>query len=266
MTKPNTVPEYQLEELLAGDLPAEEQQQILAALEREPGGMARLEALDHSNREILEAYPPSRMAAQISRRAGLIEERHSPRSKVWIALPALASAAGAAVLIWFLLPTAPVMTPPTGDGFEGQETIIVKGEPQLLIYRKVGTSTEKLDQRQTVRQGDVLQLYYNARTVEHGTIFSIDGRGSVTLHFPSRKNGSTKLEQGGKRALEFSYELDDAPAFERFFLVWSPRPIDVPGVLRDAAARKLDSDDKLRLSDTRLKYKEFTLLKRAEER
>jgi hypothetical protein len=76
-------------------------------------------------------------------------------------------------------------------------------------------------------------------------VFSVDGRGSVVLHYPSNASDSTALSPGGAHALPFSYELDDAPGFERFFLVWSDNPIPVDAVL--AAAKNLGTNRKTRL-------------------
>ena len=49
-------------------------------------------------------------------------------------------------------------------------------------------------------------------------LVSIDGRGVATLHFPDDVD-PTALAHGGAMALDHSYELDDAPGFERFLRV-----------------------------------------------
>ena len=64
-------------------------------------------------------------------------------------------------------------------------------------------------------------------------IFSVDGRGSVTLHFPSGDRADTTLERG-VHALEYGYELDDAPRFEKFLFVTSTQPLDVASLLEQA--------------------------------
>ena len=87
---------------------------------------------------------------------------------------------------------------------------------------------------------DVLQLSYVAVGRKYGVIFSIDGRGIVTVHYPYAENGATpELEQGGEIYLRYAYELDDAPLFERFFFVTSDKPFNIAIV--EKAARLLAS-------------------------
>jgi hypothetical protein len=57
-------------------------------------------------------------------------------------------------------------------------------------------------------------------------MFSIDGRGTVTRHFPLEKLESVRLEPKGEVSFPTSYQLDDAPGFERFILVTSPEALD----------------------------------------
>jgi hypothetical protein len=88
-------------------------------------------------------------------------------------------------------------------------------------------------------------LSYRAGSAEYGAIFSIDGRGVVTWHLPNVANGLPKqapaLDKNGETLLSFSYVLDDAPRFERFFFVFSSDPFKLATVAR--AADKLVSSD-----------------------
>jgi len=56
----------------------------------------------------------------------------------------------------------------------------------------------------------------------------------VTLHFPAVATSSTLLVRSGVASLGHSYELDDAPGYERFLFVTSPQPIDVAAVVARA--------------------------------
>ena len=89
----------------------------------------------------------------------------------------------------------------------------------------------------------MLQLSYTAGEAKYGVIFSVDGRGSITWHMPAGYRGGSRsapaLDAQGQVVLPSAYELDDAPAFERFFLVYSSVPFDVGDVER--AARALSS-------------------------
>jgi len=74
----------------------------------------------------------------------------------------------------------------------------------------------------------------------------------VTLHFPDAETASTKLESEGEQLLDQAYELDAAPAFERFFFVTSSAPIDQKRVLI-AAERLARTRDGARRTSLALK-------------
>ena len=64
------VPEWLLERLARNELPAAEASRLRARLEaRGEGG--RLQAIERSDREILDAHPPAVVAAEVRRRAGM---------------------------------------------------------------------------------------------------------------------------------------------------------------------------------------------------
>jgi hypothetical protein len=56
----------------------------------------------------------------------------------------------------------------------------------------------------------------------------------VTLHLPASGSQAAALEAGGTVLLGFSYELDAAPRWERFYLVTGDEPFDVEPVRRAA--------------------------------
>jgi len=119
-----------------------------------------------------------------------------------------------------------------------QDITLIKGTPrvdlsvtQLLVYRKTEDKVEILSDGDKARAGDLLQLAYVSAEESYGMIFSIDGRGLITLHFPVSKDKSTQLELNKQSSLPNAIELDDAPGFERFFFLTSGSPIDVNAVL-----------------------------------
>ncbi|MCP4676843.1 MAG: DUF4384 domain-containing protein [Deltaproteobacteria bacterium] len=228
------VPDIEIERLALGELSPEREEEVRGLLEEESGGMARLDVLLTSNEEILAEYPPHQMAVQIQERAAQSDKTAPAKIRAWFALPAIASAAAAFALVWMLLPTVNPNSP---------EVIILKGptDPALFVFRKSTGEEERLKEGARVKAGDILQLKYAARGAAHGVIFSIDGRGGVTLHFPGAPDKSTALRKGKARALSFSYELDDAPGFERFFFITSSDPLDVNGVL--TAGRSLGTNE-----------------------
>jgi hypothetical protein len=122
-----------------------------------------------------------------------------------------------------------------------EEWALVKGsqsidlsKTQLLVYRKNKSRVEILADGGQAERGDLLQIAYVTTRDPYGLILSLDGRGGVTLHFPADNGGSSLLELNKKTPLPHALELDDAPGFERFFLVTSRFPIDVEDVLKKA--------------------------------
>jgi hypothetical protein len=240
-----------LERYALGELPPDQSAMLRARLQAEgeairagltPEGdlTSRLAALQVSDSAILQAHPPRQVAAEVRRRLhrrraeeGLVL-RPGPGRWLLAAAPLLAAAVA---LIVFLAPPSS----PFGDPQDELIETTAKGlEPSLRVYRRSGQEQERLDQGAIVRPADLLQIAYVAKGYDHGVILSVDGRGGVTLHLPSEPGGSTALSLDGEQALGFSYELDDAPGFERFFLVTSEKPVDVQAVLQ--AATRLAAD------------------------
>jgi len=250
-TQPH-VPDWMLERYALGELSPNQSEAIRARLQAEAEAVragltprgdlnARLEALQQSDQDILEAMPPRQVAAELRRRQHLHRAdadqaaRQGAGARRWL-LGVAGPVAAAAIALLVVLPMLgddPVQ--PLDDGFT---TTTAKGlDTRLLVYREVGQNEgEALKEGSTAHPGDKLQLAYIAGGQQHGAIVSIDGRGSVTLHFPIEPGGSTELSLDGEQKLRFSGELDDAPKYERYFMVTSDHPIDVQSVI-DAAAR-----------------------------
>ncbi len=253
-TPPLNVPDWMLERYALGELSPDQSETIRVHLQAEaeavragltPQGdlTVRLEALQASDAAILEAHPPRHAAAEIRRRlhhrraeddqAGRTTSRQRRR---WL-LGGLVPAAVAALALIVVLPWGPdEITTIDHDNEIIQTTRKGMEQPVLQVWRETGSDEELLGQGAQAHQTDLLQLAYVAKGHDHGVILSVDGRSAVTLHFPAEPGGSTQLSLDGRTPLGFSYELDDAPSFERFFLVTSEKPIDVQTIL-DAATR-----------------------------
>lgn len=196
-----------------------------------------LAALRGSDAEILAAYPPAAVAAEVRRRAA--SRGGSPaRRAIWLGLPAVAAAGLLVVLRPWAPETRDVSEPPVlGDmGDSGGDTRIKGLVPHLVLHRQVGADTEQLRAPARAGAGDVLQVSYVAAGASHGVIVSLDGAGVVTLHHPRTDPGATGLQQGGAVRLGQAYELDAAPGFERFVFVTAAGPIDAAQVVAAAQA------------------------------
>lgn len=237
------VPDVLVERLALGELDDAEAKRVRARLEA-AGELDRLEAIDRSNAEILSAHPPAAIRAEVERRANT-QGAPEPAANGWryVAVPLAVAAAAVAFLV--LRPRDPGSTNPViasadvGSDTEGGTRI--KGDPRLLVYRKADSGTELMSAEAQAGEGDLLQVGYQANGATAGVILSVDGRGSVTLHHPLQPDGDPSLKDGGKITLRESFELDDAPEFERFFFVARDEgPVDVRAVLE--VARELAAD------------------------
>jgi hypothetical protein len=235
--------EHVLERYLLRELPPDETGKVERAAAADPGLRSAIEALEASNQDILARYPAADFKARLLARQ---EEGGVPapgwRRWVWLA-PAAAALVLAAVLVGPKLDRLKDSLPFAAGG----ERNLVKGEApvdlartQLLVYKKSGDRAELLGDGTEARAGALLQLAYVAASEPYGTILSIDGGGGVTRHFPVEEGGSMLLAINKRILLPSALELDDAPGFERFFLVTSAAPIDVETVLARAAALAKD--------------------------
>jgi hypothetical protein len=111
------------------------------------------------------------------------------------------------------------------------------GGAYLTVYKQTAMGAQTLDDGDAVVEGSNLQIGYISGPNRYGAVLSIDGRGTVTLLYPVSAAADPLLEAGGEVLLPFSYVLDDAPDFERFFFVVSDKNFSVKEVLE--AARSL---------------------------
>ena len=59
-------------------------------------------------------------------------------------------------------------------------------------------------------------------------LISMDGNGTITMHM-GEGNKSVELEPGKMTTLPFAYKLDNAPKFEKFFLLTSQNSFEIDG-------------------------------------
>lgn len=222
-----TLPDWLVERAAVDEVPSASRARLEQAV---PGELAaRVVELREQDARELAAYPPGPAVATIEARL----RRGPRRRRLWLA--PLAAAAGLAVIALVVVPREPE---------QQTETTRVKGAARLLAYRQAGDQAERLDPDAVVRAGEVIQLRYNTGGARHGVIASIDGGGGVTLHFPATADAPTEVEPG-TRTLPDAFALDDAPRFERFFLVTANEPIDVARTLEAlrGLARRGDAAD-----------------------
>jgi anti-sigma-K factor RskA len=249
-TAAQKISDLTLEQYHLGELGAAQERRVRRELERDEVLRGRLAGIVSSDGQIRIEYPAERMVPLIreralreesaslpgagERRAGerRAEDRRAGERRPW-RIPTLAWAIPVAAMALVLL-SLPIFLRPS------DETRLKGAAPHLLVFRKTATGAEELAPGSVARKGDVLQLSYVAGEAKYGVIFSVDGRGTVTWHVPPRYAGGAlaapALDPNGPALLPKAYELDDAPGFERFFLVYSSRPFQVADVERIARA------------------------------
>ncbi len=224
-----------LERFRLGELPEEEMEAIRRTLDADPDLRARLKALEGADREVHESYPADWVARQVARR---LERREVPSISRFGPRLALAAVVLLAVVFAIYLPGPEV--PPTWDR-KGMDGIRLKGvKPDLLLYRKRASEIEQLADSSVAYAGDLIQIFYRAAGKPFGVIISVDGRGTVTRHLPASGTRAVRLIQGDPVSLDYSYELDDAPKWERFYFLTADTSFDVRDVTQ-AAKEGLDS-------------------------
>lgn len=213
--------DWMLERFLLGELPPEQRRAVEAQLATDGALRARLDALRSSDAQLRARFPAGEVKREVERRRARSEAR-TPRPRAWVAVPTLALATVLAVILW---PSVP-----SGD------VVRTKGATRLLAYRQLEEQVELLEASAVLRAGDAVQLRYrlDGRT-RHGVVLSIDGRGTITRHLVTENGTSEPLSPKGEVSLPRGYQLDDAPGFERFFLVTRDAPFAAAPVLEAAA-------------------------------
>jgi len=207
----NNIPKWKLEWYLAGSLSPQESVTIAELELSDEELRARIDALRASNAEILAKYRPP----VVSWKTNSLSQKLFSGSFMRWTIPALACAA--------LLIVLPLQMQKENVPEEIYATR-TKGEigeeaPGLEVWRKSGDSAEKLSPEAAVKAGDIVQLRYIVPHSCYGALLSMDGRGVLTVHLSGNDDRAAPLTPGRPIALKTSYKLDDAPAFEAFYLI-----------------------------------------------
>jgi len=223
-----------LERYHIGEVSPEEKFLIENALAQNAEMAAALAALDRSDRDFWQRYAHTRHLPLRTR-----SPRHQPLRR----LPPLAwGICAAAVILVIALPLFIVRNTAHAtldDRIKGSAS---ENAAELSVYLKSNLAGReiKLPDQSGVQTGNTIQLAYriqsDASGERYGVIFSIDGRSSVTMHYPYNMGQSTQLISGKAVPLDEAYTLDDAPDYEIFFLVVGDKPLPVRNVL-DTAQR-----------------------------
>ena len=217
---------------------------------------AALNDLKKSDEEILNTYSVQAMKAAVAEKLAANSGKNTSNNGNILKFPAykLVSYAAAAVLLAALIIPAGLRNSKTNAGsapterVKGASVSSVNADPQIKLYRQKGREIQALNDGDFARSGDVIQITYNAGSDEYGVIFSVDGNGNITRHFPENSWQAAHLQQSNDEVpLDFSYELDNAPDFECFIMVTSKDKFSLDGI-EGSIKKKTDIDYLTKLS------------------
>ena len=211
-----------------------------------------LENLKKSDEEILNTYSVQEMKAAVAgkltaNRLGFKGKAANTNSLKFTGFKIVSYAAAAVLLAAIFIPTGiknsklGASKAPTEriKGNASEKTITT---PHISLYRQKGREIQALNNGDFARSGDVIQITYNAGSNEYGVIFSVDGNGNITRHFPENSWQAAHLEQRNDEIpLDFSYELDNAPDFECFIMVTSKKQFSLDNI-ENQITNKTDID------------------------
>lgn len=186
-----------------------------------------LEELKKSNMEILNKYTPEDMkAAVMAKRTGKVSFKAYK-----IVTYAAAAVFIAAIAIPVGLTSYKSRTPAAATTVRLKGDTPIIQEANLFVYRQNGSEIHSLENEAVAKEGDVLQITYQAGNNEYGIIFSVDGNGNITRHYPENSWTAAKLKHSNEEIpLDFSYELDNAPNFEYFIMVGSQNQFSLENI------------------------------------
>lgn len=217
------IPQLLLEEILLGEKNEKDYYEKYGKEELQ----AALNDMRKSNEEILSAYPVDKMQEEVMEKAifhkNSAKERRKNERFVW-KFPAVA-----ALLLVFVSPF--LVRNFLSDG--NSPAVRVKGNAhhQIHLYRQEEGEAILLKNGDSAKENDLIQITYTPGSYNYGLIFSVDGKGNLTRHFPENSWQSEKLEKTGEEVpLSFSYALDDAPDYECFIFVASKNPFDLKAI------------------------------------
>ncbi len=220
----NPISDILLERYILGETTSEESDIVKQKVSTDPLVKQRYQSILNANQCFDEKFNRQQTIKNIRFKADL----NKGKTSKYFSPPGLAIALSLIICLIIVSPGGFISNEFDTQIFHStDDTIRLKGiQPSLSIYRKQADNIEQLTQNSLVNKSDKLQIRYQRANYQYGVILSIDGRGDVTLHFPSTPLDSTKLDSKNSVDLPYSYELDNAPHFERFFMVTANHPLN----------------------------------------
>lgn len=234
MTGVNRISDLTLERYLLGELSAEEMKALQQREAEDEIFAARVRALRQENVRVLAENPfealEEKLDAVESARSAKGLNRYALALKVAAAL-VVALGIFSAVFMNRAVVVADAANPSMEVALADvqDDGVRIKGmSPSLEVWKKTGDSAVQVQNLGEATEGDEIQLRYRVAQKCYGMLISMDGNGTVTMHM-GEGYSAVPLEPGKMTTLPFAYKLDNAPKFEKFFLLTSGETFEFDG-------------------------------------
>ena len=250
------IPDWKLERYLTGDLPESEMREIRELEQKDEIFAQRVKLMREDNAAILRKMPFERLSEKLD---AMPERSNSAGNMVPVNFRLVKFAAAAAFVLAVvsvaLFSQREIASQDIGgqlasDGSaesamavamadEDNGTRIKGMDARMEVWKKTGDSAVQMQNLDAASEGDEIQLRYSVPEKCYGLLFSMDGNGVITMHMGDN-NRAIALEPGKMTTLPFAYKLDNAPKFEKFFLLTSKAgfAVDVDNI--DAVLKNKD--------------------------
>lgn len=242
MTSVNKISDFKLERYLLGDLPEGEMQALREREACDEIFAARVREMREQGERFLAENPFSVIEDKLknAERSEILPNRSF--NTLWLKI--------AAALVIALGVFSAVVLNRNVTTYEGSGTSMevaladtdngtrIKGmSASLEVWKKTGDSAVQMVNLGDAFEGDEIQLRYRVPQKCFGMLFSMDGNGTITMHM-GEGDKAIELEPGKMTTLPFAYKLDNAPKFEKFFLLTSEKAFEIDGNDIDKSLRQ----------------------------
>lgn len=238
------IPDWKLERYLTGDLPEGEMNEIRELEKTDEVFARRVKMLREDNAAILRKMPFERLAEKMDARDCGAERKNNVIHFGFVKFAAAAALVLAVVSVALfsqreVVPDAGAQAMDVAMAAQDDGTRIKGMDARMEIWKKTGDSAVQMLNLDEAREGDEIQLRYSVPEKCFGLLFSMDGNGTVTMHMADGSQ-AVALEPGKMTTLPFAYKLDNAPKFEKFFLLTSQKNFVIDASNIDALFKNKD--------------------------
>jgi hypothetical protein len=233
MTSVNKISDFKLERYLLGELSEKEMRELQERELSDEIFAARVAEMRLQGKRFVAENPFVALEAKMAAAGQSANDGHNVVSVRWLKVAAaLVIALGVFSMVVLNRDVATYdrdsasMQVAMADVDDGTR---IKGmQASLEVWKKTGDSAVQMVNLGDAHEGDEIQLRYRVPQKCFGMLFSMDGNGTITMHM-GEGNKAIELEPGKMTTLPFAYKLDNAPKFEKFFLLTSQNSFEIDG-------------------------------------